>query len=182
MIHRRLREWEYLRIIDEPGDIGVTRTQADHLLSVARRTDMGGADGEKVLVDAGRRLRAQQVVGVVVADDVSLEILPKIDVDDASARISLVQMLAAVYDLDIAAGPLTKLGWQSRDLLEILIRLFCDKLVGLLRRGIPRSYLRREDDVTALRGRLDLGRQFTVLLRGRNSWPAATMNSPPMPR
>ncbi|KQU01826.1 restriction endonuclease [Methylobacterium sp. Leaf469] len=163
MIRRALREWEYLSVSNEADSTGITRAQADQLLAVARRTGLGGADGERVLVDGGRRLRAQQVVGVLVANDVTLEILPKIDGDAACARASLVHMLAAVHDLKIATGPTTDLGWQSRDLLEILIRLFCDKLAAVLRRGLPRAYVRREDDLPALRGRLDVIRQCTML-------------------
>ena len=163
MIRRALREWDYLPISRTAEDPGVTRDQADHLLAAARRTALGGADGEGVLVDGGRRLRAQQVVGVLVTADVTLEILPKIDGDAMTARRTLVHMLAAVHDFKIDAGPLTDVGWQSHDLLEILIRLFCDKLAAVLRRGLPRAYLRREDDLPALRGRLDVVRQCTVL-------------------
>ncbi len=162
MIRRALREWDYLPV-SATGDVGVTRAQADRLLATARRTVLGGADGERVLVDGGRRLRAQQVVGVLVGDDVTLEILPKIDGDAPTARASLVHMLAAVHDLEIDAGPSTDLGWQSQDLLEILIRLFCDKLAAVLRRGLPRAYVGKEDDLPALRGRLDVIRQFTAL-------------------
>ncbi|WP_132249209.1 McrC family protein [Methylobacterium segetis] len=163
MIRQALREWDYLAVSSAAGELGVTRAQADGLLAAARRSTLGGADGERVLVDGGRRLRAQQVVGVLVAEDVTLEILPKIDGDAASARTRLVHMLAAVHDLKIDAGPLTDLGWQSRDFLEILIRLFCDKLAAVLRRGLPRAYVSREDDLPALRGRLDVVRQCTVL-------------------
>ena len=163
MIRRTLREWEYLPVSASAGEDGITRDQADRLLAAARGTSLGGADGERILVDGGRRLRAQQVVGILVADGVTLEILPKIDAENATTRANLVHMLAAVYDLEIVAGPSTDLGWQSRDLLDILIRLFCDKLAAVLRRGLPRAYLRREGDLGALRGRLDVIRQCTVL-------------------
>lgn len=112
-----------------------------------------------------KKLRAQQVVGVIAADDVTLEILPKIDGNesDAAARRSLVHMLAAVLDLDIVEGSLTDLGWQRDYLLEIVIRLFCDRLFEAFHRGLPRRYVPHEDDLAALRGRLDVKRQFTVL-------------------
>jgi 5-methylcytosine-specific restriction enzyme subunit McrC len=72
-------------------------------------------------------------------------------------------MLAVVLDLDIVEGGLTDLGWQRDDLLEILIRLFCNHLFAALHRGLPRRYVPHEDDLAALRGRLDVKRQFTVL-------------------
>ena len=52
---------------------------------------------------------------------------------------------------------------QKHDLLEIIIRLFCDRLIEAVRRGLPRRYIPMEADRAALRGRLDVQRQFTVL-------------------
>ena len=46
-------------------------------------------------------------------------------------------------------------------MLEILIRIFCDKLTEAVRKGMPRRYVEQEDDLSALRGRLDVARQFT---------------------
>ncbi|UGA44072.1 McrC family protein [Bradyrhizobium quebecense] len=96
----------------------------------------------------------------------TLEILPKIEgaSDDQAVRRSLVHMLAKVLDLDIATGPVTALGWQSDNMLEIIIRMFCGKLFAALRQGIPRQYTELEEDVTALRGTLDVVRQFTIMV------------------
>jgi 5-methylcytosine-specific restriction enzyme subunit McrC len=79
------------------------------------------------------------------------------------ARRSLVHMLAVVLDLEIANGANADLSWQKDDLLEILVRLFCDKLFAVLHRGMPRRYVGHQDDLSTLRGRLDVIRQFTVL-------------------
>jgi 5-methylcytosine-specific restriction enzyme subunit McrC len=72
-------------------------------------------------------------------------------------------MLARVFDLDVSSGAITELGWQQHDLLEILIRLFCDRLFEAIHRGLPRRYKGQEADLPALRGRLDVQRQFTLL-------------------
>jgi 5-methylcytosine-specific restriction enzyme subunit McrC len=166
MIHRTVKEWDYLRI--EPASDGpqaFTRPLADRLLRVAQAADIGGEESEKILVDGSSRLRAQQVVGVLVAKGVSLEILPKIEgaAEDATIRRSLIRMLAVVFDLDISVGSAANIDWQKENLLEILIRLFSEKLFATLRQGMPRKYIGHEDDVPALRGRLDVLRQFTVL-------------------
>jgi 5-methylcytosine-specific restriction enzyme subunit McrC len=167
MIHRTVREWDYIAIELSPaGPAGLSRSVADRLLKAARDTALGGGDGEKILVNGVSRLRAQQVVGILSVEGATLEILPKIDGstdDNATARRSLIHMLAVVLDLEIATGADADLSWQNNDLLEILIRLFCDKLFAALRRGMPRRYVRNRDDVSALRGRLDVIRQFTVL-------------------
>ena len=100
-----------------------------------------------------KRLRAQQIVGVLASPSVTLEILPKIDgLDTGATRHRLVQMLARVFDLDIASGSMADLGWQQHDLLEVLIRLFCDRLFEAVHRGLPRRYIALEDDLAALRG------------------------------
>lgn len=166
MIHRTVKEWDYLSI--EPASAGskaFTRPLADRLLMVARGVKIGGGDGEKILVDVSSKLRAQQVVGVLVAKGAILEILPKIEgaLEDQAIRRSLVHMLAVVLELDISVGSATGLGWQSENLLEILIRLFCEKLFSAFRQGIPRKYVGYQDDIPALRGTLDVVRQFTTL-------------------
>ena len=72
-------------------------------------------------------------------------------------------MLAVALDLDVAVGAEAELGWQRQDLLEILIGLFSRKLMDAMRRGMPRRYMGCEEDLPALRGRLDVTRQFTTL-------------------
>ncbi|MCZ8295572.1 MAG: restriction endonuclease [Rhodobacteraceae bacterium] len=128
-----------------------------------------GFRGAPVLEIRGRNLRAGGVVGVVVAGDHSLEILPKIDTpgltDHAAVqtaiRTRLVHMLEVARKLKIAPGPQADLGLQRHTVLEILIRVFCDRLSVAVRRGMPRAYVAREDDLPSVRGRLDMVRQFT---------------------
>jgi 5-methylcytosine-specific restriction enzyme subunit McrC len=166
MIRRSVREWDHLHI--GQGADTISRLEANRLLAVARRAQralrVGGEASESILIDFGNKLRSGQVVGVLAAPGVSLEILPKIGgLDDDATRTKLVRMLARTINLSIADGALTKLGHQHFDLLEILIRLFCDKLFAALHMGLPRRYLGHENDLAALRGRLDIKRQFTTL-------------------
>jgi 5-methylcytosine-specific restriction enzyme subunit McrC len=166
MIRRSVREWDCLHI--GQGADNVSRLEATRLMAVARRAQralrIGGGDHDFILSDRGHLLRAGQVVGVVAASGVTLEILPKIDgLDEGATRLNLVRMLARTINLSIADGALTKLGHQHFDLLEVLIRLFCDKLFAALHLGLPRRYLDYENDLAALRGRLDVKRQFTTL-------------------
>jgi 5-methylcytosine-specific restriction enzyme subunit McrC len=159
-----VREWEYVRVAEGVGDDTISRSDADSLIATARALSIGGDDGESILINGHKRLRAQQVVGVLASPNVTLEILPKIDGLDANkTRHFLVHMLAHVFDLNIASGAMTDLGSQRHDLLEILIKLFCDDLFEAVHRGLPRRYVGHEDDLAAHRGRLDVKRQFTVL-------------------
>jgi 5-methylcytosine-specific restriction enzyme subunit McrC len=171
MTHISVLEWGSVPI----GNGGLTRAQADHLLAAARAHPSGGYEGTSILVDHHRWLRSRQVVGVLAAEDCSLEILPKIDefgaeegakkyIDGPAAlRHRLVHMLDVALGLEIGIGNDAKMARQGETLLDILIRLFADKLVTEVRRGLPQNYIQCEEDLPKLRGRLDVARQFTAL-------------------
>lgn len=168
MIRRTLLKWQSLAY--GLGDDQMPEPLANRLAAVARASPLAGRGGGGVLEHGRTALRARGVVGVIAADGCALEILPKIDTpgeDGAAAQGSirrrLVHMLGVALDLRVDAGRLTPLDWQRQTLLDILIPLFADKLTDAVRRGRPRRYLPHENDLTALRGRLDIGRQFTRL-------------------
>ena len=169
MIRRTVLEWK--RIAYGQGEKEIPEWAADRLAAVAWASPLGGEGGAHILAHGRRDLRAGQVVGVVAAEGCSLEILPKIDglgegEDDFSRgliRRRLVHMLAVAIDVDIAGGRVTELGWQRDNVLEILIGLFTRKLADAVRLGLPRSYISHEEELPALRGRLNAIRQFTTL-------------------
>jgi 5-methylcytosine-specific restriction enzyme subunit McrC len=162
-----VREWDKLAYGEGAGQI--PDGYAGKLAALAARSAFAGRGGSGVLEHGRHALRARGVVGILAAGDASLEILPKIDVapgettdhQNAVIRKRLVHMLAVALDLKIDLGVITDLAWQRETLLEILIRVFCDKLTEALRKGMPRRYITCEDDLPTLRGQLDLTRQFT---------------------
>lgn len=161
------REWEQLTYGD--GDGQIPEKSADKLASLAGRSLFAGRGGGGVLEHGRHALRARGIVGIIVTADCSLEILPKIDVgttdsvehENAAIRKQLIHMLGIALNLKLDLGAITELAWQRETLLEILIRVFCDKLIEAVRKGMPRRYVEQEDDLSALRGRLDVTRQFT---------------------
>lgn len=162
-----VREWDKLAYGE--GDGQIPARHADRLAGLAARSAFAGRGGGGVLEHGRHALRARDVVGILAAGDASLEILPKIDVapggtrdhQDAAIRKRLVHMLAVALDLKIDLGVVTDLAWQRETLLEILIRIFCEKLTEALRKGMPRRYVGREEDLPTMRGQLDITRQFT---------------------
>lgn len=160
---------EYRSLPHGEGEGCIRPRHASRLAAIAQASAFAGRGQAGVLEDRRHDLRARGVVGVIAAADCSLEILPKIDVPAADGtpeaqgqiRQRLVHMLAVALDLKIEVGAMTALHWQRETLLEILIRLFCNKLTEAVRRGMPRRYIPQEDDLPALRGALDLPRQFT---------------------
>ena len=157
-----IREWERIATIPEPAAL--------RLAAAARASTLAGSNGSGVLEHTRKDLRARGVVGMVSASGCQLEILPKIEggdeaalPEDATLRRRLVHMLAIARDLPIDAGALAHLGRQHETILEILIRLFCNRLADAVRHGLPRRYIGAEEDLPVLRGRLDVTRQFSVL-------------------
>lgn len=168
MIHRTILEWETIRYGD--ADDEIPDAIASRIAAVAAASPLAGRGGGGVLEHGRKGLRARGVVGVIAAQGCALEILPKIDIPgadgaEATGRIRrrLVHMLAVALDLKIDAGQVTALDWQRETMLEILIRLFSEKLVDAVRQGMPRRYVEHADDLPTLRGRLNVTRQFTAL-------------------
>lgn len=86
-------------------------------------------------------------------------------ISNATLRSRLVYMLAVVHDLPIEVGVMAQLGWLRDTVLEFLIRLVCTRLTDAVRQGMPRYYLAHENDLPALRGRLDVTQQFSTRAR-----------------
>lgn len=159
--HHQCREWGSVPI----GPGGFARADADALLKAVEAHPLGGRHGARILSEHRGALHARQVVGVIAANGASLEILPKVDPDardegETSVRARLVHMLDLALGLDLQPGEAAALARQKISLLDVLIRVFADRLLAEVRRGLPRLYRPFEDDLPTLRGRLDVTRQF----------------------
>lgn len=168
MTHLTVHEWGRIGVHNGTGLVSektFTRSQANALLLAARSHPLANRSGTNILVDRYSEIRAQQVVGVIAAPGCSLEILPKIDSaadeGDETIRTRLISMLDVALGLKLGDGQALAMARQRETLLDILIRLFADRLLAEARRGLPRAYMAQEEDLAALRGRLDVIRHFT---------------------
>lgn len=168
MTHLTVHEWGRIGVHNGAGqgpENNFTRSQVNALLLAARSHPLANRSGTNILVDRYTEIWAQQVVGVIAAPGCSLEILPKIDAasseNDETIRSRLVSMLDVALGLKLGDGQALAMARQKEILLDILIRLFADRLLAEARRGLPRAYMAEEEDLAALRGRLDVIRQFT---------------------
>lgn len=153
-----LREWERLPV----GGDGPSATAADRLAAAARRHAARLRIGpEDILARGHGELRAGQVCGLLAVPGARLEILPKVGIDAAEGRETLVRMLAVAHDLRLSAGELAQMQDRRRDLLDIVLALFAARTLAAAKRGLPRAYLGREEELPLLRGSLDLTRQLT---------------------
>ena len=157
MLHT-LREWEEWRV----GENGLNGREANRLQTAAE-TAASRLKAPHVLTRTIRGLKAGQAVGILSIPGRAVEILPKIDGEDGAVRAALIHMLSVARGLRIADGERAALDTQRRDFLELLARLFADRLRAAVHRGLPRRYAEREEDLGMLRGRLDVKRQFTHL-------------------
>ena len=161
-----LREYETFAIderFSSEGRKSVTPAQADALERLSERLKAAGLKGELFRHANRTTLKAQQFVGVMQLGMEAVEVIPKIDgLDDRSARINLFRMLARTRRLAIHEADLARLAVQNLNILEIFIRLFCDKLFMEVHRGLVSRYERRTDNLPSLRGKLLTGLQATL--------------------
>jgi 5-methylcytosine-specific restriction enzyme subunit McrC len=138
-----------------------------HLRQLDRLNRQSGVD----LVKLGyKQIRATSYVGVIQLGHVTLQILPKVDIhgrDDGhnpdsvnSAVANLLWMLVYAGELPVYENELSSLLKRRGDLFEILVRIFCERLIEQLERGLHRTYQRQEETLSVLKGRWLLGRQL----------------------
>jgi 5-methylcytosine-specific restriction enzyme subunit McrC len=154
-----LREYETAWVGHQPGDKCFTVGEIEALDHAQRMVGV-----EAFRRSARNQIKAAQHVGMVVTGDVRLEILPKIEgLGVGETRRVLVHMIAIARDVPVRDGEITGHDYQDRDLLELLICLFAWRLQEQVRAGLSRAYDRHEDDLSRLRGKMDVTRQFTKL-------------------
>ena len=131
-----VREYGRLHIGEcDPSRPSITPAQAERLSTLK---PMYGFDVFKHV--NVKTLSAQQFVGAIQLGPHTIEVLPKIDIDDNGVRRNLVAMLAVALDLDISEGEAARVATQNHGILEVLIRVFCDKLFAQVHRGLVRRY------------------------------------------
>ena len=108
-------------------------------------------------------LTAREYVGTLVVDDMRILIRPKIRLENLflMLEVGLPEQAWRKEDFEYATNP---------DLLQSLVSFYARTLETTLARGLYRSYRNRNEDLKALRGRIDFGRQLS---RARLPMPVA---------
>ncbi|HBT3024114.1 TPA: calmodulin-binding protein, partial [Klebsiella pneumoniae] len=137
MTHLTVREWGGVCVNTESSinaPHAFTRPQANALLTAAREHPLANQHGTNILIDRHNKIIAGQMVGVIAAPGCSLEILPKFDDEtiepDATIRNRLIRMLDVALGLKLGNGQAATMARQAESLLEILIRLFAERLLS----------------------------------------------------
>ena len=156
----QIREHDKLHIgVFDSAKPSVTLGQAEELCKLK---DIHGFDVFKWINQ--HMLCAQQYVGTIQIGELTVEILPKIESSVGVQSISMIRhnlvgMLMVALSLDISEGDIANTGFQRIGILEILIRLFCNKLFKQVHGGLVRRYVGQEGNYPVLRGRLAITEQ-----------------------
>lgn len=102
-------------------------------------------------------IRTHQFVGVVRHGDLQLEILPKLDglSEPSQVRKNLLAMLAATHDLDVRASEVVGFLESSEPFICALARLYCNRLLDAVRKGLRQDYVYFCELLPHIRGKID---------------------------
>lgn len=110
----------------------------------------------------------EQFVGVVEAGGEIIEILPKIgSLGWEGARRSLLGMLAVTQDLKVHSAGLAGYLNSEEPFIAALARLYTERLLEAVRRGLRQEYVLVQEDLACLRGRVNWPAQAIRHARGR---------------
>ena len=107
-------------------------------------------------------IKANYHVGVIKYKNFQLQILPKLiaekenDEDKQNEQIlkNLIFMLSYTKKLDIKTTESVNLSKSQNPFLEVLIKEFANSLFDALKRLTPKNYIREEDNLSYLRGKI----------------------------
>ncbi len=109
-------------------------------------------------------LQVQNYAGVIFTPDkTQIEVLPKVgrqgdDVD--LARESLLMMLKTLKGFRHIETKQANIASQKMPLLEVFISQFLLSVNILIKRGLRSDYIAKEDNLTFLKGKLNVGKQI----------------------
>jgi 5-methylcytosine-specific restriction enzyme subunit McrC len=160
---RQVREYQW---IGKGQSLSLTSGQLGLLDRFAATLPMNTIEWQR------ERFRFRGVCGVLTLDDLTLEVLPKIhgtERNPGKARELLIRMISAVDGFNLRKTGEAFLNLQAHTFLDVFILSFIDTLEALVKRGMQHSYVRREENLTSVRGKILLAHQIKVncLNRGR---------------
>ncbi len=101
-------------------------------------------------------IKFKQYVGVIQVDNLTIEILPKVDREgDAGAwRNVLLQMLKTCHKLKASTYGDANVKRTNLNLLEIYFSIFLNQISGLMRQGLIKKYRKESCNMNSLKGKI----------------------------
>jgi 5-methylcytosine-specific restriction enzyme subunit McrC len=111
--------------------------------------------------DGPAQVRVHHFVGVLQAGDLELEILPKLEglPDPALVRHSLLAMLAQTQGVRLEISELVRYLESSEPFIAAIARLYVQRLLDAVRRGLRQDYVLHEELLPCIRGKVHWGLQ-----------------------
>ncbi|MBL7846239.1 MAG: restriction endonuclease [Cyclobacteriaceae bacterium] len=117
-------------------------------------------------------IKFKSYVGVIQIGGLTLEILPKADKQKegtesehsavtAQWRNALLRMLAICRHIDLESVSEANLERRHHSILDLYFEIFLQEVDKLLHQGLSKKYRHAQGNVTALKGRLDFGRNIS---------------------
>lgn len=103
-------------------------------------------------------IKFNQFVGVIQVDGLTIEILPKIDNNDADENVwqkVLIEMLRVTRKLKVQKVGSANVNKQSIHLLDIYFEWFLNEVQTLIHQGLIKQYYKETSNVKALKGKLE---------------------------
>ncbi len=102
-------------------------------------------------------IKFNQYVGIIQIDGLTIEIHPKADKNDDSAKWKgvLLKMLKACGKLKASTSGAANVNRQNLNLLEVYFELFLNEVGQLIRQGLIKQYRKETNNVKALKGKLE---------------------------
>jgi 5-methylcytosine-specific restriction enzyme subunit McrC len=103
-------------------------------------------------------IKFRQYVGVIQVDGLTLEILPKIDNNDADENVwqkVLIEMLRVTRKLKVQKVGEANVTKQNIHLLDIYFEWYLNEVQLLIRQGLIKQYYKETRNVKALKGKLE---------------------------
>jgi len=136
-------------------NVGVDGFTKSHLNALLKLNELHGFNYLEVTSNG---VRFRNYVGIIQVDQLTIEILPKVDSEGENAewRDILLDMLRVCKKVQAHNKGEAQVGKKRFHLLEIYIDMFLNEMAILIQRGLVKSYSRKTSNSLALKGKLEL--------------------------
>ena len=146
---RRIELTEWL-----PRDVVLTEAELQGVLSCPAQIQV------QALRNGVYRLRPGSSVGLINLETIQILIIPKCEMP------SLLFMLADVYEFASLLPQLS--GYEkSSDVVDLLIQMFLAQTATVIRQGLRRTYVTKQDELIVARGRIGMRESSALHFQGR---------------
>lgn len=122
--------------------------------------------GEEIFSIGQNEIKAKNFVGILAYPGVQIEVLPKLlkneQDEDSSILKNLMHMLSFTHKLDVHDNEIADLSSYNNSFIEAYINIFASRLLKILRKRGPMNYIRKEDNLRYVRGRISFSNHFRM--------------------